>query len=495
MKNLTEQNSDRANSSQIKKKSDPYIGRLLGNRYKILSLLGQGATTSVYKAQDTSHDRFAAVKILHFQFGSNEGTVNRFQQETKTISRLTHVNIAAYYDSGTTSEDEHYLVLEFADGKNLKQLIQETGAINWKRAVQLYLQICAALGAAHKLGIVHRDLKPANIIVTKDSAGNEIVKLLDFGVAKLLIQGETFQTKTQTGEMLGTLLYMSPEQCLDQDLDARSDIYSLGCVLFEALTGLPPFAARTAFETMNLHLTGLPEKLSKVRPDVKYPKQLDLIISRALAKDPKRRYQTIAALAEDLNKVDKQLPTAADLQPSKVTHITLDQEEKRRIRRFQMIISASFACVIFLVLGAQIQSLTYGSIPFIGIILFLFFEEWKFLSAKREKANPKTVKKIEAKKPAQKSGVIEERDKFDIENFAKSAFDRVDLNRDGFITKSEMKALLNDDRSGLSLHDQSFIQFVLEHYSDFQEIFDDQQKQTGISKQQILEFARNLSEN
>ncbi len=488
---MTKPNSD---SFQAKKKSDPYIGKVLGDGYEILSLLGQGATTSVYKAKDTRHDRLAAVKILHFQFGSNEGTVNRFQQETKTISRLNHVNIAAYYDSGTTSEDEYFLVLEFADGKNLKQLIQETGAVNWKRAIHLFLQICAALGAAHKLGIVHRDLKPANIIVTKDAAGNEIVKLLDFGVAKLLIQGETFQTKTQTGEMLGTLLYMSPEQCLDQDLDGRSDIYSLGCVLFESLTGVPPFAARTAFETMNLHLTGLPEKLSKVRPEVKFPKQLDSCITRALAKDPKRRYQTIAAFAEDLTKVDSNLPLAADDQNSKVP-MTLDQKEKRRIRRFQIIISSSFALVIFLVLGSHIQSFTYGSIPCLGIIFYLFFEEWKYLTANREETKPKVVKKIESKKSAQKHVVIEEQDKFDIESFAKTAFDRVDLNRDGFITQFEMKAMLKDDRSGLTLHDTTFIQFILDHYSDFKEIFDDQEKLSGISKQQILEFARSLPES
>lgn len=447
---MTEQNSDHSTSSQAKKKSDPYIGRVLGDGYQILSLLGQGATTSVYKAQDSKHNRFAAVKILHFQFGSNEGTVKRFQQETKTISRLNHVNIAAYYNSGTTSEDEHYLVLEFADGKNLKQIIQETGPINWKRAIQLFLQICAALGAAHKLGIVHRDLKPANIIVTKDAAGSEVVKLLDFGVAKLLIQGETFQTKTQTGEMLGTLLYMSPEQCLDQDLDERSDIYSLGCVLFEALTGVPPFASRTAFETMNLHLTGMPERLSKVRPDIKFPKQIDACITKALAKDPKRRYQTIAAFAEELNKIEKNLSMAT---------------EQR------------------------------NSIPWLGNIHSSFSEKWKHLTADQEKAKPKIVKKIEVKRKIEKHVALNEQDKFDIENFAKSVFDRVDLNKDGFITRAEMRTMLNDDRSGLSLHDQSFIEFVLEYYEDFKEIFDDQNEQNGISKQQILEFARTVSES
>lgn len=495
MKNLTQPNSGHHDPSQNKKKSDPYIGRLLGNKYQILSLLGQGATTSVYKAQDTRHDRFAAVKILHFQFGSNEGTVNRFQQETKTIGRLNHINIAAYYDSGTTSEDEHYLVLEFADGKNLKQLIQETGAISWKRAIHLFLQICAALGAAHKLGIVHRDLKPANIIVTKDSAGTEVIKLLDFGVAKLLIQGETFQTKTQTGEMLGTLLYMSPEQCLDQDLDARSDIYSLGCVLFESLTGVPPLAARTAFETMNLHLTGLPEKLAKIRPDVQFPKQLDSCISKALAKDPKRRYQTIEAFAEDLNKIDKNLPVSLTHTNSNAGTMSIAVQEQKRIRRFQLILLASFFCIVCLIIGMHLKIFTAFSMPWFCTILYLFYEEWKSIPKKQESLKQKIVEKIEASAATKKPVALEERDKFDIESFAKSAFDRVDLNRDGFITKTEMKAMLNDGRSGLTLHDQSFIQFVLEHYSEFKEIFDEQEKQTGISKQQILEFARTLSES
>ncbi|CAN5196328.1 hypothetical protein BH10CYA1_BH10CYA1_48690 [soil metagenome] len=488
---MTQANNDHPNSPSAKKKSDPYVGRVLDDSYEILSLLGQGATTSVYKAKDTKHDRFAAVKILHFQFGSNEGTVNRFQQETKTIGLLSHVNIAAYYDSGITAEDEHYLVLEFADGKNLKQLIQETGAVSWKRAIHLFLQICAALSAAHKLGIVHRDLKPANIIVTKDAQGNEVIKLLDFGVAKLLLQGETFQTKTQTGEMLGTLLYMSPEQCLDQDLDGRSDIYSLGCVLFEALTGVPPFAARTAFETMNLHLTGLPEKLAKVRPELKFPKHLDSCIYKALAKDPKRRYQTISAFAEDLNKIDKNLPVSLE---HAVSTITIDAQEKKRIRRLQIGVSSLIASLIFIVCSTHIPSLVYGSIPFLGIFTYLCFEEWQSFSANKAKTKPQVVKKISTVKYVQKHVVFEERDKFDIENFAKSVFDRVDLNKDGYITKGEMKEMLRDDRSGLSLHDTTFIQFVLEHYSDFKEIFDDQEEQVGISKQEILEFALSIPE-
>ena len=486
---MTQPSNDHSNASQSKKKVDPYVGRILGDSYQILTLLGQGATTSVYKAKDTKHDRFVAVKILHFQFGSNEGTVNRFQQETKTVGRLNHVNIAAYYDSGVTAEDEHFLVIEYADGKNLKQVIQETGAVSWKRAIHLFLQICAALGAAHKLGIVHRDLKPANIIVTKDAQGNEVVKLLDFGVAKLLIQGETFQTKTQTGEMLGTLLYMSPEQCLDQDLDARSDIYSLGCVLFEALTGVPPFAARTAFETMNLHLTGLPEKLAKVRPELKFPKQMDSCIHKALAKDPKRRYQTIAAFAEDLHQIDKNLPVS--LEHTSAT-ITIDQKEKKRIRRFQLLLVATTAGIIFIVLGQHYRSLTFGSIPCLLAIIYVFIEEWSALSLEREKTQPKPGKKVQTTRTAPKQIVYEKQDKFDVEEFAKLVFERVDFNKDGYITRDEMREILKDDRSGLTLHDATFIQFVLEHYKDFKEIFDDQEKQIGISKEEIIEFARSI---
>lgn len=283
------------------KKRDPLLGSLLVNRYELLSLLGRGATTSVYKARDRDRDRFVAVKILRTDSLFNEQLIRRFEQECKTLALLKHSNIVELYDSGVNESDQPYLVMEYVDGISLKELIEADDRIAVKRTLRIFIQICAALAAAHEKGIVHRDMKPANIMLTKNADGEESVKILDFGVAKLLVQGETFQTKTQTGEMLGTLLYMSPEQCLEQILDERCDVYSVGCVLYETLTGKPPLIGRTAFETMNKHLTLMPEKLTKVRPDKKFDKRLDPLLLRAMAKDPKDRYQSIGALQSALS--------------------------------------------------------------------------------------------------------------------------------------------------------------------------------------------------
>ncbi len=277
-----ESQSGRTTKSQ--KPIDKFIGTIIEDRFQILDCIGTGATTAVYRALDTQKQRTVALKVLRSEFADNEYTVLRFERECKTLKLLAHHNIVAYCYHGTTEDNRPYLIMEYLDGKSLKQLIESDAGVSPKRALKIFIQVCAALAAAHEKGVIHRDLKPANIMIQIDKEGNDVVKVLDFGVSKMLVQGETFQTKTQTGEMLGTLLYMSPEQCLDQDLDGRSDIYSLGCLMFETLTGTPPISARTAFETMNKHLTQAPAKLADVRPDLVWPAELETIVQKTLAK-------------------------------------------------------------------------------------------------------------------------------------------------------------------------------------------------------------------
>lgn len=204
-------------STVSKKKQDRLIGTTIVDRYEILSIVGHGATTSVYKAQDKHRNRLVVIKMLHTHSIANEMTVRRFEQECKTLALLKHPNIVAHYDSGVTDPDQPFLVMEFLDRVTIKQLLDEHKSLDVREALPLFIEACAGLAAAHEKDVVHRDMKPVNLMVVKDAKGNSHVKILDLGVAKLLIQGETFQTKTQTGEMLGTLLYMSPEQCLDQD--------------------------------------------------------------------------------------------------------------------------------------------------------------------------------------------------------------------------------------------------------------------------------------
>jgi serine/threonine protein kinase len=473
------------------KKVDPYVGMLFDNSYQIISLLGQGATTSVYKSRDVKQDRLVAVKILHFQFGSNEGTVQRFKQEIQTIRRLNHVNIVSYFDSGITESGEHYLVTELADGSSLKQLIK-AATLDCKRTLRLFSQICAALIAAHQNGVVHRDLKPANIILTRDAQGADLIKLLDFGVAKLLIQGETFQTRTQTGEMLGTLLYMSPEQCLDQDLDGRSDIYSLGCVLYECLTGTPPFSARTAFETMNLHLTGMPNKLGQVRPDLTFPKHLDSVLQKALAIDQKHRYQSVAAFAEDLEKIEKNAPGQALISLSDNHHVVSSvsiPKEKFNSKLWQCV------CGLLFLSGFP---LCFVAVHFGVIVCMAGFLSFLIFVALDEQANSKqshVEKKLQSEGSASLQMNVKAPLEFDVEKFAESVFNIVDSNKDGLITQFEMQEILKENHSLLTLHGKTFIQFVLDHYHEFKEIFNHPQNQEGLTKQEILNFARSLPES
>jgi tRNA A-37 threonylcarbamoyl transferase component Bud32 len=283
---------------------DPLPGTLLGGRYQIFSLIGKGATSSVYKAMDTSLEHSVAVKVLHSHLTSDEVIVRRFKQEVRTASLIAHPNVVAIHDCSESPGGQPYFVMDYVDGVSLQQLMQQLGWLPVDRAIAIFSQVCAALAAAHEKGIVHRDLKPSNIMVTKTDAGQDLVKVLDFGVAKILpMQGETFQRLTQTGEMLGSLLYMSPEQCLDQDVDGRSDIYSLGCVLYEAVTGKPPLCGRTAFETMNKHMSDTPERLDKVRPELHFPPALERVIFKAMAKQPQNRHQNSSEFLDDLQKL------------------------------------------------------------------------------------------------------------------------------------------------------------------------------------------------
>ncbi len=300
---VTEPSSDAEEPEKTdseKPSRDPFLGKIL-DRYQIQSLVGKGATSAVYKAHDERLNKYVALKILHRHLTEDEVIVRRFKQEAQTSSLIDHPNVVSIMDCNLSDEGQPYLVMDFVEGLSVQQLLEEHGWLSPQRALDICAQVCAALAAAHEKGIVHRDIKPSNIIVTVNSDGKEFAKVLDFGVAKIMpVQGETFQKLTQTGEMLGSLLYMSPEQCLDQDLDGRTDIYSLGCVLYEMLTGKPPLCGRTAFETMNKHMTDLPASLHVVRPDLEFPATLEEVILKAVQKQPQLRYQTIAEMQNEL---------------------------------------------------------------------------------------------------------------------------------------------------------------------------------------------------
>lgn len=278
------------------------VGEVLDNRYRLDSVIGSGATSDVYSAYDLQTNSSVALKLLHKHLCMDQSVTSRFLREAKTASILKHPNIARVLGCGQTQSGQPYHVMEFVDGQNLQQLMKDSGGwLSWQKSLGIFAQVCAALAVAHENGIVHRDIKPTNIMVCKSADGHELVKVLDFGIAKILpAEGETHFRATQTGETLGSLLYMSPEQCLDENVDERSDIYSLGCVMYETLTGKPAFIGRTAFLTMNQHLTSEPQRFSQVRPDLDLPEGLEAIVFKAASSKVADRYQTITELGDTL---------------------------------------------------------------------------------------------------------------------------------------------------------------------------------------------------
>jgi serine/threonine-protein kinase len=207
--------------------------------------------------RDKNINEILAIKILRPDLASDQTAAKRFEQEAKTAIDLTHPNIGAVFDYGKTPNGAPYLVMNFFDGETLEQILDRDAPLNQKRALNIFIEITEALAHAHMKGVVHRDLKPANIIITKSETGAEVVHLVDFGIAKVQ-EGDVRATHnlTKTDDVLGSPLYMSPEQCLGLGLDSQSDIYSLGCILFEAFTGEKAFSGENAIQVIAQHLNG-----------------------------------------------------------------------------------------------------------------------------------------------------------------------------------------------------------------------------------------------
>ncbi|HEY9732308.1 MAG TPA: serine/threonine-protein kinase [Drouetiella sp.] len=266
-------------------------------RFEILALIGTGACSKVYKARQLRPSRVVALKVLHPHLLTNAETIARFQREAESGSRLNHASICTVYEYGRLSNGQPFIAMQYLEGESLASLLRRFECLDIEEALPIFISCCNALIAAHEKGIVHRDIKPANIFI--QSIGKERdAKLLDFGLAKLLSQ--SVPSLTQTGIALGTVQYMSPEQILSEPVDARSDIYSLGCVMFQTLTGRQVFEGRTAFEVMEEHINKLPATLQSANPGAKIPSELENVVLKSLAKDPLRRYQNVVELRNAL---------------------------------------------------------------------------------------------------------------------------------------------------------------------------------------------------
>ena len=274
---------------------DPYIGKLLDNRYEILELVGTGGMAKVYKARCHRLNRLVAIKILREDLSQDAEFRRRFHDESQAVAMLSHPNIVAVYDVSRSSELE-YIVMELIDGITLKQYMQKKGnKLNWREALHFITQIIKALGHAHSRGIIHRDIKPHNVMVLRDGS----VKVADFGIARVASGGHS----TLTQEALGSVHYISPEQARGSHIDARSDLYSAGVVLYEMITGRLPFEGDTPVSVAIQHINSIP--LSPRELDSTIPEALEVITMRAMAPNPDQRYLSADEMLADLEEFRK----------------------------------------------------------------------------------------------------------------------------------------------------------------------------------------------
>jgi serine/threonine protein kinase len=275
---------------------------VIGDRYRVLSTVGRGGMGLVYQVEQVFIKKIFALKTIDKHLLS-ETVVRRFQQEAKATFALQHPNIVSVYDFGVLADQTPFLAMEFVDGETVADWIKSHGAMFVDTALPMFIQICFGLAYAHELGIVHRDIKPSNIMLVKGVpwGTDGSIKILDFGLAKFTLHEEgEVQALTRTGEIFGSPVYMSPEQCSGFKTDQRTDIYSLGCVFFEALTGSPPFVGETALSTMLQHQNENPPTLKEASLGAKFPQALEDIVACMLSKSPDKRYSGLGELVHDL---------------------------------------------------------------------------------------------------------------------------------------------------------------------------------------------------
>ncbi|MBS1997889.1 MAG: serine/threonine protein kinase, partial [Cyanobacteria bacterium SZAS LIN-2] len=274
-------------------------GAIIGGLYEIIRLIGRGGMGEVYLARQMTLNKNCALKVIPPD-QLTEVAWLRFQLEAKAVAQLNHINLVRVTDLGIHEDCLPFYAMEYLEGANLAEMLAEHGPMPLEQALEIFIQVCDGVECAHRAGILHRDLKPANIMLTRTAKGKMEVKILDFGLAKLTRHDREKQSLTAVGDIFGSPSYMSPEQCGGETLDHRTDIYSIGCTLFESLTGRPPFNAQESAAVFLGHLTVNPPTLDSVTSAGTFPPEMERIMARLLRKNVDERYQSLADLKRDL---------------------------------------------------------------------------------------------------------------------------------------------------------------------------------------------------
>lgn len=307
------------------------------DHYEIIEEIGYGGMGVVYRGRDLMFERTVAIKVLHSRLLSDPLSKRRFEQEGRATITLAHPNLISVYHYGFSNNGLPFIVMEYVDGKGLDRKLENHKHLELDEFVEIFIQACDALGHAHEKGIIHRDLKPSNLMLVTNGSRFPMVKIVDFGISKILPGGRfPGQDLTSAGDVVGSPLYMSPEQCKGLTLDGRSDIYSLGCLMYQAISGALPFLGENALQTLSKHICDPPPPFKQVVPKLKITPEVEEVIFKTLEKEPDNRYATVADLRKDLETLtSRKVLSMTTTTLAKVTstatagslHILVDSEE------------------------------------------------------------------------------------------------------------------------------------------------------------------------
>jgi serine/threonine-protein kinase len=284
-----------------------WVGQCLSGKYMIEAVIGEGGMSVVYRARHMVIGKLVAIKMLHIHLLADEKSLQRLQNEARAVSAVSHPNIVAIHDFGVSDDNQPYLVMDYEIGQTLQMILDSYKRVKLKLCLRISLDMCDALIALHALNIVHRDLKPSNIILV-DEKGTLIAKLLDFGIAQMVSTDKSAHRLTLTGEIFGSPQFMSPEHCLGKTVDSRSDLYAMGCIIYEMLSGESAFGDDVPYNVMWRQINELPSRLPFLKEDNEIPPRLSAAIFKLLSKQADKRFQTAQALKDELVAIDKDCP-------------------------------------------------------------------------------------------------------------------------------------------------------------------------------------------